>query len=330
MDNSIRNRGELHLGDNTIPCYVLEDGTRILSSRGMQEALKMVDTEDGKQTAGTRLTRYLTQKTLNPFIFNGKAPDHYAPIICYDGNKQINGYEASTMVDLCDGILEARKHIQLSPRQAIIADQCEILVRSFAKVGLIALIDEATGYQKEREHFELQKILSAYISEEILKWQLTFTDDFYREIFRLWGLPFIPKYIKNKPSFIGKLTRKYIYEELPKGVVEKIQEKAEKTQKGNWKYKWHQTLTPEIGREHLKRQIIEVTTLMSISQSKEQFDALFQQKYHKIVQLQLEFEEEPPQYDCKSIFNKQLKQALNYNPGKNKDDNQNNNDGCVF
>lgn len=324
MDNAVRNRGELHLGDNIIPCYVLEDGTRVLSSRGMQEALKMVDTEDGKQTAGTRLNRYLNQKSLKPFIFKDKTSDHYAPIICYDGNKQINGYEASTMVDLCDGILEARKHIPLSPRQSIIADQCEILVRSFAKIGLIALIDEATGYQKEREHFELQKILSAYISDEILKWQLTFTDDFYREIFRLWGLPFIPKYIKNKPSFIGKLTRKYIYEELPKGVVERIQEKAGKTERGNWKYKWHQTLTPEIGREHLKRQIIEVTTLMSVSQSKEQFDALFQQKYHKVVQLQLEFEEEPPKEASKSLFNNKLTQALNYNPHKDK---RNHNEG---
>lgn len=104
-------------------------------------------------------------------------------------------------------------------------------------------------------------------------------------------MPFIPKYIKNKPSFIWKLTTKYIYEELPKGIVEKIKEKTGKTEKGNWKYKWHQSLTPEIGREHLKKQIIEVTTLMSISQSKEHFDSLFQQKYNKVVQLEMEFNE---------------------------------------
>jgi len=57
----------------------------------------------------------------------------------------------------------------LSPRQKIIADQCEILVRSFAKVGIIALVDEATGYQYEREKAELQVILKTYISEEILE-----------------------------------------------------------------------------------------------------------------------------------------------------------------
>lgn len=313
MDNKVRNKGELNLNGLIIPCYVLEDGTRVLSGRGMQEALKMVDNKEGKQSAGTRLSRYLGQKSLKPFIFKDKTEDHFAPLICYDGNVKVNGYEATVLIDICDGILEARKHIQLSHRQNIIAEQCEILIRSFAKVGIIALIDEATGYQNEREHFELQKILSAYISEEILKWQLTFTDDFYREIYRLWNIPFIPKYIRNKPSFIGKLTTKYIYEELPKGVVEKIKEKVGKTENGNWKYKWHQSLTPEIGREHLKKQIIEVTTLMSISKSKEHFEALFQQKYNKIVQLELEFNEEFEEPKL-SDFDQNLTKALNFNP----------------
>lgn len=283
-----------------IPCYILEDGTRVLSGRGMQEALKMVEDEEGKQSAGTRLTRYLNQKTLNPFIFKDKQQDHYNPIICYRGEQKINGYEATVLADICEAFLEARNNISLSPRQKIIADQCEILIRGFARVGIVALIDEATGYQYDRERFELQEVLNAYISDEILKWQLTFTDDFYKEIYRLWGVPFIPKYIKNNPSFIGKLTIKYIYDLLPKGVVDAIKENTGKTEKGNWKYKWHQSLTPEIGKEHLKKQIIEVTTLMSISQSKEHFDSLFQQKYKKQpIQLKLEFEEDfDPQKNC--------------------------------
>ncbi|HGN3509251.1 TPA: hypothetical protein ACKSJL_004093, partial [Providencia stuartii] len=61
--------------------------------------------------------------------------------------KKINGYEASILVDICDAFMQARKEIDLSPRQSIIAEQCEMLIRSFAKVGIISLIDEATGYQ---------------------------------------------------------------------------------------------------------------------------------------------------------------------------------------
>lgn len=289
----ISHEGELKLGDNVIPCYVLEDGTRVLSGRGMQDALNMVYIDDdGRQSSGTRLSRYLEQKTLEPFIYKGKEPGHYEPIVCYNGNTKINGFEATVLADICEAFLEARNNIKLSPRQKIIADQCEILIRGFARVGIVSLIDEATGYQYDRERFELQKILNAYISDEILKWQLTFTDEFYKEVYRLWGLPFIPKYIKNKPSFIGKLTNKYIYDLLPKGVVDKIKEKTGKTDKGNWKYKWHQSLTPEVGKEHLKKQIIEVTTLMSVSDSKEQFDNLFKHKYNiDAAQLKIEFNE---------------------------------------
>ena len=313
MENKkqISHEGELHLGGMSIPCYILEDGTRVLSGNAMQNALKLQDESDN--ASGTRLARYLNQTTLKPFIYKDKAPGHFDPIVCYKGEQKINGYEATVLADICEAFLDARKNIKLSARQRIIADQCEILIRGFARVGIVALVDEATGYQYERERFELEKILSAYISDEILKWQLTFTDDFYREIYRLWKLPFIPKYIKNKPSFIGKLTSKYIYEQLPKGVVDRIKEKTGKTEKGNWKYKWHQALTPEIGREHLKKQIIEVTTLMSISQSKEQFDSLFQQKYNTTpVQLQLEFNEEIKNDSPNDDFDKSIDKILGF------------------
>ncbi|MFQ0991352.1 P63C domain-containing protein [Gilliamella apicola] len=288
----IIHEGEIILNETIIPCYILDDGTRVLSGNAMQNALKLQ--EDNEKKSGTRLARYLNQKTLNPFIYQGKSPGHYSPIECYKGTQKINGYEATILADICEAFLEARNNINLSTRQKIIADQCEILIRGFARVGIVALIDEATGYQYERERFELQKILNAYVSDEILKWQLTFTDDFYKEIFRLWNLPFIPKYIKNKPSFIGKLTVKYIYDQMPKGVIEKVKDNIGKTEKGNWKYRWHQSLTSDIGREHLRKQIIEVTTLMSISESKEQFNYLFKKKYNEEPQLQLEFNEAPP------------------------------------
>lgn len=310
MDNKrrITHEGEITLGNTIIPCYVLEDGTRVLSGMKMQEALSMSYEGD---KSGSRLGEILAQKTLKPFIYKEKTPADYTPIICYKGGQKINGYEATVLADICEAFLEARKNITLSPRQRIIADQCEILIRGFARVGLVALIDEATGYQYDRERLELQKILNAYVSEEILKWQLTFTDEFYKEIYRLWGLPFIPKYIRCKPSFIGKLTTKYIYERLPRGVLEKIKEQTGKTEKGNYRYKWHQSLTPEVGREALKKQIHEVTTLMSISESKEQFNALFEKKYKTSpIQLEMEFNENVDEH--LSNFNQNLKKAVDY------------------
>ncbi|WP_208638571.1 P63C domain-containing protein [Xenorhabdus ehlersii] len=290
----IQYKGSLDLAGFNISCYVLKDGTRILSGREMQKALKLVDEETSYQVSGDRLQRYLNQKSLAPFIYKDKSETHYEPIICYEGEKKINGYEASILVDLCDSFMQARKEITLSARQSIIAEQCEMLIRSFAKVGIISLIDEATGYQYDRERDELQKILQAYVSDEILKWQLTFTDEFYKEIFRLWNYPYTSNNIKKKPKFIGKLTNKYIYEILPDGVFNALKDNTPKTENGNYKHRFHQILTPEIGREHLKKQITEVTTLMKISDNKEQFNSLFKKRYNTDPQCELElvFKEE--------------------------------------
>jgi P63C domain-containing protein len=298
MENkrTIKYEGELKLGDYKIPCYVLDDGTRVLSGRGMQEALKMAeDTEEGKQTSGARFKRYLNQKSLKPFIYKGNDEGHFEPIVCYKGEAKINGYEATVLADICDAILDARNNIPLSSRQQIVAKQCEILIRAFAKVGIIALVDEATGYQYEREQYELQSILKAYISDEILEWQKTFQLSFYKEIFRLWGIPFTSKYIKNKPSFIGHLTNSFIYEKLPKGVfiLEKLKEKTPKTKGGNYRYRLHQSLTPDIGREALKKQLYTVETLASIANNKKHFFRLMEEKFgQKEIPFVEDFEEE--------------------------------------
>jgi len=313
----IKYEGELNLAGFKIPCYVLEDGTRVLSGRGMQETLKMVDeTDEGKQASGARLKRYLSQKSLEPFIYKGKKVGHFDPIICYKGDAKINGYEATTLVDICDGFLEARNHIELSPRQAIIAEQCEILVRSFAKVGIIALIDEATGYQKVREE-TLQAILKLYISEEVLEWQKTFHKDFYEQIFRLWNLPSTPENMKTKPSFIGTLTNKLIYENMPEGsfVLPKLKEKTPKTKGGHWRYKLHQSLT-ETGREALKKVIYSVETLASISKTKQEFLRLMEEKYHSrpsLISSELDIKEER----IKKDFDRKFKALLSVPLEKN-------------
>ena len=309
-------QGILTIGNAKLDVAVLEDGTRIIKQSAVFKAL-------GRPVRGTErvinIPVFMDAQNLQPFI-NEELKSVISKIEYVDLNgKTQQGYDASILPLVSDLYLKARENGAIKlPTQRETAKKAEILVRSLAKLGITALVDEATGYQYDRERFELQKILNAYISEEILKWQLTFTDEFYKEVYRLWGLPFIPKYIINKPSFIGKLTSKYIYELLPKGVVQKIKEKTGKTERGNWKYKWHQSLTPEIGREHLKKQIIEVTTLMSVSKSKEQFDGLFQQKYNKQpVQLQLEFNEEPEVIRL-SKFDKNLKTSLEYNPKEKK------------
>lgn len=269
----ILHEGVLNIGDTIIPCYVLEDGTRVLSGSAMQNALKLQDETDNR--SGTRLARYLGQKSLEPFIYKGKEQGHYDPIICYKGEQKINGYEATILADICEAFLEARNTIELSTRQKIIADQCEILIRGFARVGITALVDEATGYQYERERNALQVVLKAYINEELLKWQKMFPDTFYYQIFRLNKWDYTVRGINKRPSIIGKWTNKLIYEQLPKGVLEELKVKTPKSPEGNYTARFFQSLTPDIGHPELTSQIYKVVGIMQISDNWNDFISNF-------------------------------------------------------
>ena len=284
--------GELDLAGLIISCYVLEDGTRLLSGRGIQSALNMVDEEEeeGKQVSGQRFNRHLNQKSLQPFLYKDREQNHFEPIVCYRGEQKINGYEATILADICDAFLEARKYIELSSRQKIITEQCEILIRAFAKVGITALVDEATGYQYERENDELQQILRKYISEELLPWQKKFPDVFYKELFRLNGWEYTVRGIKKRPGVIGSWTKTLVYEQLPKGVMQELESNVPKSENGNKTARLHQLLTDDIGNPHLTAQINQIVTLFQLSDNMKnmwyQFEKL---KIRKSGQLELPF-----------------------------------------
>lgn len=319
--------GKIQIGENELNVAVLEDGTRVITQSAVFKAFGR--TKRGRMKDDVRVPNmpaFIDANNVQPYI-NQDLKDVLNVIVysTINGNES-SGYDANILPLMCKMYLDARQDKVLKTAQLPLARASEILLVGLSKIGITALVDEATGYQYDRERFELQKILTTYISEEILKWQLTFTDDFYKQVFRLWGLPFIPKYVKNKPSFIGNLTIKYIYDQLPVGVLDKIREKTGKTKAGNWKYQWHRNLTEEVGREHLKKQIIEVTLLMEISKDKKAFEKLFKDKYLKDPQIYM-FDDDlninpdlltPPESGL-SDFNNNLKKGLNFNPKKIKE-----------
>lgn len=320
MDNQIKYEGELDLGGFSLPCYILEDGTRVLSGRKMQETLKIVD----GNISGTKMPQFLANSTLKPFIFKEKEAAHFEPIICYKGKQQINGYEATVLTDICQAILEARRSgAKLTERQNIVANQCEILLSAFAKVGIIALIDEATGYQYERERDELQKLWKLYISEELQPWQKRFPNIFYQELFRLNGWDYTVKGIQRRPGVIGKWTNTLIYEQLPDGVLENLKKNTPKSEAGNYTARLHQSLSVDVGEPHLNAQITKVITIFQLSNNMKEMWALFDRLVnheHGVLEIPFDFDDngftkevKPRQ---KTMIDGALKTALNYNPNE--------------
>ncbi len=260
----ITHEGEIKIGDVSIPCYVTEDGRRVLSGRALQIALCLTGEERG--AAGDRVDRLLTHKSLSPLIIKGKPVAQFEPIKCrYSGNpKPINGYSADVLADICEGMLEARdKDLLNTDRYKLVAKQCEVLLRGFARVGIIALVDEATGYQKDRARDALAKILEAYVTKELQPWIRTFDADYYEHMFRLRGLPYPPEKINYRPAYFGHLTNDIVYSRLAPGVLSALKEEAKKDEKKGTKLFQH--LTAGYGRQELLKHLGMVVGLMKIS-----------------------------------------------------------------
>lgn len=280
-------RGEVVIGDSVIPCAVLEDGTRIISESGIYSNLgsgsggkvRQLKSEMEKDRQSP-VPIFLASKALEPFIDKVFSDNHLTPIKYLNNDKIMVGYPADILPKVCDVWLMARENKTLQVSQLPKAKKAEILMRGLAHIGISALVDEATGYQYERNKNELQKILSAYITDEVARWQLTFTRDFYQEICKLWKQPLnLIVDSRKRPAFFGTLTNKYVYKPMQNGVI--FNELKQKSYDNDNKARLHQYLSNDIGREHLKRQIIEVTALMSICNTKDEFIEIFKKKYQK-------------------------------------------------
>lgn len=281
----------LRLGNLEIPCYVLDNGMRVFSGRGIQKAIGY----DSK--SGQWMSSFCKMEGVSSYLCAGdnsiserlSKPVKFKRNNAGGSQSTANGYEVTLLVDICSAIIDANR-AGVFDNDAIVRN-ADIIIRSVAKVGIIALVDEATGYQYERENDELQKILKAYISEELLPWQKRFPDIFYKELFRLNGWDYTVNGIKKRPGIIGKWTNTFIYEELPNNVLEELKKKTPKSELGNRTNRYHQLLTTDIGEPNLEKQINKVITLFQVSDNMKQFcDNFKKMKMRQIGQMELPFE----------------------------------------
>lgn len=268
----------LKIGDLEIPCYVLEDKTRVLSQRGVNKALDRP--EGGTSEGAGNLPSFIGIKALKPFISKELIARVSEPIVYLPphGGNPANGIPATVLPEICDVWMRAREAGVLKGKQLETAHKAEILSRGLATVGIIAMVDEATGYQGDRPSDELRKILEAYIAKELLPWSKRFPDNFYEQLFRLNGWQYNPLSVK-RPRIAGKMTEDIIYRLLPPGVLEELRKKNPKGSKGHRKHKHHQLLTDEFGVPHLDKLLASVTTLMRISPNWRKFKSLLNRAF---------------------------------------------------
>jgi len=277
--------GILPIGDMSFPCSVLSDGTRILTQSDFMTGMGMyysgwVAKNRSVEDAAADVPHFMSFKSLKPFV-DKHLGDLQSIIIKYrtERGALAHGIKAEIIPKICDVWIDADEQGNLGSRQKKVAQKARDLMRALAHVGIIALVDEATGYQEVRDRTELNKILEAYISKEFLPWSQRFPGEFYKQLFRLYGWQYSPPSLK-RPRRVGQLTSKLIYEKLPPTVLQNLREKNPVVYKGHTRrYKHHQLLTKEIGNPHLEKQIASVTTLMRVSRDRKDFERLFDRAF---------------------------------------------------
>ena len=245
-------QGQLVLGTDPVDVYVLDTGERMVSLRATLKAIAGVD-------AGN-LGEYIGAKALKPFVDKelvlGETKDFHIPGTQFRGR----GLTAERFLDMCQGYVAALQADALTTnRQREIAIRCSMLLASCAKVGLIALIDEATGYQYERAEDALQVKLRAFIAEELRAWEKTFPDELWEEFGRLTNWQGA---LHSRPKWWGKLVIELIYDTLDPDVAEYL-----KNNKPPAGARWHQQLTENYGIRQLVSRCFEIVGIARTCES---------------------------------------------------------------
>jgi hypothetical protein len=292
----------LRIGDIELQCYVLEGGLRVLSQAEFLEALGRHRKANVRREGSEEpLPAILQGKAINPFItkdiFEKSRPIKFRTT----SNAIASGYRADLLPSVCEVYLKARDANVLPPNQQHVAKQADILMRGLAHVGIIALVDEATGYQYERTRNSLAQILEAFVAKELQPWIKTFPDEFYAQLFRLRGLEYDAESVK-RPQYFGTLTNDIVWKRIAPGVLTELKRVIPKTASGRRKATLAQALTRNIGYPKLREHLGATVAYMTVSPDYPTFVKTLdthRPRFHD--QLELPFDYRPEEDDGKGL-----------------------------
>jgi hypothetical protein len=263
--------GVLNIGGSEIPCAVLSDGRRVLTQKALLDAIGRSRPSGGEAQRASieNLPVFLADPNLNPFISEdlrrSAVPVLFRPL--KTGGRQTAeggkggrgyalGYQAQILTETCKVFLDAKDAGVLNKSQKRIAARCSVLLRAIASVGIIALVDEATGYQYIRDRDALQAILDEYIGKELARWAKRFPDEFYREIFRLKGWTYDSK-SSRRPVHMARMTCDLVFDRIGPGLTEDLKKRRQEIFEttGRKTGKLHQVMTTDVGHPALQHHL---------------------------------------------------------------------------
>jgi hypothetical protein len=294
--------GTIDFAGRQIACAVLDTKLRLLTQETFLTTLGRAGKAKGGQ-GSQRLMRvgglppFLAAENLTPFISDELRQAAMPVVFRTRRGNRAYGYDARLLPMVCevyllarDAHLKALKNAQerrargenieakpiLLPNQEHLVQTCDLLMRSMAKEHIVSLVDRATGYAEIEIRDELTKILAQYIAPHLMPWLPRFPDEFFRQVYRIYGWPYVAGN-RKMPQYVGKFINKYVYGYLPPGILEKFNEVNPVLESGHRATQNHRWLT-EHGLIHLDRQIISTITIMALSDNATNFD----QNFHRV------------------------------------------------
>lgn len=259
-------KGPVKIFDVELDCYILHDGTAVLNKGKMMKAIG----RPWKGVSRTDKPTFIGAVNLQQFI-KPELEEKLKGIEFYDGSKLISGYHADILPLVCNVYLEARETGVLSASQIPIAKKCEILIRSFARVGIVALIYEQLGFERFKPPDALRLLVESYLVEELRPWAKEFPDELFFQMDRIYGN--MRTTSRNRPFYYAKFIRKYIYEPIEQGLIlGELDIRNPRDKKGRRKARFHQLMNEDKGLPILRSQIWQVNGVLKISSSKRKFE----------------------------------------------------------
>lgn len=261
--------GTLELGGGiTISCAVLEGGQRVLSQAEFLEALGRHRKANVRNEGEERIPPILQGKAIKPYISQEIIEKSQPVTFKTSTGVRASGYRADLLPDVCEIYLKARDAGVLPKNQEHVAKQAEILIRALAKVGIIALVDEATGFQYDRPRRDLEEQLKKFLSESLRQWVRTFPSEYFKQLCRLRHVDLRPD--MKLPQYFGSLTNNLIYRRLAPGLLKKLKERRE--ERGSRSNKLHSWLSEDIGLRSVLVHLGLVVGLMKINTDYKAFE----------------------------------------------------------
>jgi hypothetical protein len=255
--------GDVRIADAVIYAAVLPNGKHILSQGQFLQAVGRSRTPKagtGAYSTVDGLPFFLQGERLKPFI-SDELRLSTTPIFFLNksGQQRRVGYDAELLPKVCEVYLQLRdqslaKTGHVPKQYQHIIKACDVLMRGLARVGIIALIDEATGFHRDRDREALQELLEKFLRKNLAAWVKVFPDEFYRQIYRLRGWEWHGM-SKNRYSVVALWTRDLVYDRLTPGLLKELDKRDPKDKTGRRRGTFTQLLTDEVGHPALAQHL---------------------------------------------------------------------------